>query len=202
MTDRRETMRTETQWDDLMTKTSIVAALAGFTAIALIGLWYHFGVEPGIPVWAEGDRAVQWERDRLPLKVTCESHADDCVAAVNLWNREVGCGLFHYTESAPGDVRIIDASANDPERGDAWEKTFASKTADRVNYVEIRVYEPAIGVNSSFSMQYAVISHALAHALGLAHTRTGITRAVQSDTDLSPRVLDKHRRAVRDRYCQ
>lgn len=185
-----------------MTRSAIIALLVGVLGIVGIGLWHKYGVEPGIPVWADGDQAVHWERERLPLKVWCESNQADCRAAVKLWNGAAGCTILLLVEEPPADIRIVDASANDPERGDAWEKTFASKTGDRVNYVEIRLYEPALSIDSKFSMQYAVNAHAISHGLGLSHTRTGITREVQSPDDPYPRAVDKHAAALEKRYCK
>lgn len=185
-----------------ITKSSIIALLVGLALLAGVGLWYKFGVEPGIPVWAEGDRAIHWPK--TPITVWCESDEDDCRAAVKLWTSAAGCPFLIWTEHGPegADIRIVNGSANDPERGDAIEKTFASKTGDRVNYVEVRNYEPAISLSSPFSMQYAVNAHAISHGLGLVHTTFGITRAEQSGADPYPRVVDKHGRALKERYCQ
>jgi len=185
-----------------MNRSTIIVLVLGVIAITGAMLWNQYAVQPGIPVWAEGEAAVRWDRDRLPLKVSCESGHDDCAAAVDLWNRAAGCAVLVLSKPCPCDIRIIDASVNDPERGTAWEKTFASKTGDRVNYVEIRLYEPAISMNSSYSMQYAVNTHAISHGLGLSHTATGITREVQSPNDPFPRSLDKHAAALNERYCR
>jgi hypothetical protein len=186
-----------------ITKSAVIALLVGLLLVAGIGIWYKLGVEPGIPVWAEGNKAVEWPRERLPLKVWCESDQDDCRAAVNLWNDAADCPFLLWVERPDGaDVRIVNGSANDPERGDAWEKTFASKTGDQVNYVEVRLYEPPISLSSPYSIRYAVNAHGISHGLGLAHTTFGITRAVLSGTNPYPRVVDKHGRALQERYCE
>ena len=185
-----------------ITKSSIIALLVGLLLVASIGIWYKFDIEPGIPDWAKGDKAVHWPQ--MPITVWCESDQDDCRAAVKLWVNAAGCPFLLWTEHGPegADIRIVNGSTNDPGRGDAWEKTFASKTGDRVNYIEVRLYEPPISLSSPYSMRYAVNAHGISHGLGLAHTTFGITRAVLSGTDSYPRVVDKHGRALKERYCQ
>ncbi len=187
-----------------ITKSSIIALLVGLALVAGVGIWYKFKVEPGIPVWAEGDRAIHWPK--TPITVWCESDQDDCRAAVKLWTGAAGCPFLIWTEHGPegADIRIVNGSANDPERGDAIEKTFVVRigTGGPIKHVEVRNYEPAICISSPYSMQYAVNAHSISHGIGLAHTTFGITRAVQSCTDPYPRVVDKHGRALKERYCQ
>jgi hypothetical protein len=185
-----------------MNKSAIIAALVGVAGIAAIGLSYKYCVEPQIPVWAEGDKAVHWERSRIPLKVYCDDMIDDCRAAVAMWNRDVGCTLLVWDPTGPGDIRIISAAANSENRiGDAIEQTFASKTGETVNYVLVEIYEPQLSGD-----QYAVDAHAISHGLGLVHTIAGITRPAQSTwitgkKDPPPRAVDKHARALKERYC-
>lgn len=186
-----------------MTKRAIILAGIGILLISGIWAWNTWKVEPEIEVFVDGEQSVEWPVERLPLSVWCESSVDDCVAAALLWNVAVKCELFSMAEHGPdgADVRIMTASANDPLRDGAIEKTFVSKTGTKINYVEILNYEPAFSFRSAYSMQYAVNSHALSHALGLSHTRTGITRARQSPDDPPPRALHKHARFLRERYC-
>jgi len=176
----------------------VVFAVAG---IAAIGLTYKYKIEPGIPVWAEGETAVQWPLNELPLQVHCESNARSCKAAVNLWRDYTCDGLMEYTDDpATANILVVDGDANDPERGDSVEKAFAVKVGVQVKRIEIRIYDPMMA-------PYPVLAHALSHGLGLSHTRAGITRSIQKtdffgeSKDPPPRPLDKHSRALKKRYC-
>lgn len=181
-------------------KTRIISALV-FAAVGFlaIGLTYKYVIEPGIPLWATGKYEVHWSADQLPITVSCETDQSNCKAAVNVW-RDATCDkLIEYTSAPNADIRIIEGSANDEERGDAIERTFVSKTAGRINYVNVFVYEPIL--------PYDVRAHAISHGLGLLHTRHGITRPIQTHDGIGertgpyPRVVDKHARALKERYC-
>ena len=177
-------------------RVAIVSVSAGLL-ISLIGLWWVYGIEHKQPVWLEGDEAIQWSADQLPLKVTCDDHREDCKAAVKLWQDATCDHLIEYDEGEDGDIRIFAAGVNECD-GKA-EATFASKIGSHVDFVFVNICDPML--------PYDVRAHAIGHGLGLAHADSSIMRPVQRADSLGerlgpyPRVFDKHARALNKRYC-
>lgn len=185
----------------------LLVLIIGGAGIAAIGVLYKHK-QAREPVWLEGDQAVQWERERLPLKVwldpeLAESYTNSLKEATGGINTQAGCALLAVTEGKDeADVQIIFEPCED--------KTHAG----------CAYYSPVLkrgfiktGHPGDIRQAYILFEHELGHVLGLAHDgyvaaeSRAETVSVMSDNapELAGRMVrltTKDASALRERYCR
>lgn len=188
----------------------LVILLLGVLGIALVGVLYH-NKQKQEPVWADGEAALQWDKKRLPLRVSLSESLEDGYAAslssaIAAINTRVGCELFVWKkDDLVVDVRVMHEGCDDP--GDAG-CAYYDKAKDQ-GLVKV-------GFPGDVTQAYLVFHHELGHLLGLAHDgpadpeTMAVSVSAMADNvasfgsrlDKLPRFTDKDTQALRDRYCQ
>jgi hypothetical protein len=125
------------------------------------------------------------------------AHAPSMEAAVEAWNKELGCEVLALTNRPEAAVRILSASG-EPCGGDAIHDPGHDGQAYLCGdgRAEVHIYHPG-----TIDCSARIAMHELGHVLGLADTTVGIMRRELSCEALM-RVSDAQKGALQGRYCK
>ena len=198
-----------------MTKKLLSVGLALGLALAgmyLIGLM-HKKAQEREPVWAEGDKAVLWPQDRIPLTVCTigdlGSYEESVDEAVPILNSYIRAKMF-YLGDDDCDITVemgsIEIDANNPTKdphpfATSWLKPDNEESDDFDQVCEVVIHQPG-----DIRKVMVAIEHEIGtHCLGLAHDPFTASLAHVNAVDFSdswppPMTTDKDGLALRKRY--
>lgn len=174
------------------------------------------------PVWATGDAAMEWPKDRLPLKTwldpelsSSNAYRKSFLDGVNAANRDIGCTVLAVaTDETTADIRILSAGTDKPSE-------LAGSWAVRAPRLEGLVHVAQPGSSGEF---YLIVYHELGHVLGLAHDghvavpdyenggQGAIALSIMTNNvvehdprlengEFLPKLSEKDAAALKSRYC-
>lgn len=159
----------------------------------LLGLiLWNIQPKPDLNTWYEGEEEIDWNKKRLPLRVTYDPnirvYLPEIEDSIYSFNRQIGCPLFTLVrpEDNLGDVLII--LVDEP-----------STTHFLLNWKLIRGGKQFGIVTTTLDNFKLELMHGLGHVIGLADD--SVNNSIMNYKIKLPTISSNDRSAIFNRYC-
>lgn len=184
----------------------VLVLIIGLLLIAIVGI-LHNDKQKREPVWATGEQAIEWSKEKLPLGVWLDAELRDDYyksldVSIKSINSAVGCTLLVVSNKESARVWILFETCEDKSHaGCAYFSPVDGRGIIKT------------GRPGDITQAHVMFSHELGHILGLAHDgladRESKAVMVSAMADNAPELADrtvrlttKDAEALHGRYCE